>query len=213
MIVFYVHANSSVIVYFVSRSACSSNPFPTPRIVIERQDLANSVRLASLALQRVLLVLVFGVIVLRLPTRSAMVLHVLGMLVYGLLVHLTQCIQGQFDIGDQRIAPRSREILTNDNSHELELLAMRSHSVRGDNPAPLTQMMSDSEFVVVMLLLRVETKCHEGKACSPFLAHNQEAELLEAGSEVVRSSRQVLHDGAITVLAETDHLVVLTNDL
>ena len=98
----------------------------------------------------------------RFPTRSAMMLDVVGMLLYGLRIHLFQCIQRQLNIIDQRVASWTGEIFSDDDSHELELLAVGSHGVGGHDPAALTQVMGNGELVIMVLGLRVESECHEG---------------------------------------------------
>ena len=57
-----------------------------------------------LTLKRVLLILVMRVVVLRFPARSAMMLDVVGMLLYGFRIHFFQCLQGQLDVIDQSVA-------------------------------------------------------------------------------------------------------------
>ena len=117
--------------------------------------------LSSFALQRMLLILVVGVVVLRFPTGGAMMLNMLCVLLHSLRIHLLQRVQGQLDVRDQNIASRAREVLSHNNSHELELLAMWRHSISRHNPPALTQVMSHSEFIVVILGLGVEAEGYE----------------------------------------------------
>ena len=118
--------------------------------------------LPMLTLKRVFLMLVMGVVVLRSPARSTMMLDVVGMLLYGLRIHLFQCFQGQLDVIDQGVASRTGEVFSDDDSHELELFTMRSHRVGGHDPAALTQVMGNGELVIMVLGLGVESECHKG---------------------------------------------------
>ena len=115
-----------------------------------------------LTLKRVLLMFVMRVIVLRFAACSAMMLDVVGMLLYGLRIHLFQCIQGQFNVIDQGVASRTGEVFSDDDSHEFELLTVGSHGVGGHDPAPLAQVMGNRELVIMVLGLRVKSECHEG---------------------------------------------------
>lgn len=66
--------------------------------------LADAMSLPMLTLKRVLFMLVMRVVVLRFPTRSAMILNVVGMLLNSFRIHLFQCFQGQLDVIDQGVA-------------------------------------------------------------------------------------------------------------
>ena len=48
---------------------------------------------------------------------------------------------------------------------------------------------------------------------SSSLAHDKEAEILEVRSQVVGSTGEVHHNGAVAVLAKADQLIVLADDL
>lgn len=48
---------------------------------------------------------------------------------------------------------------------------------------------------------------------SSCLAHDEKSKVLEIFSKVVGSAGEVRHDGAVAVLAKTNQLVVLANDL
>ena len=124
--------------------------------------LADGMSLPMLTLKRVLLILVTRVIVLRFPARSAMMLDVVGMLLYGFRIHLFQCFQGQFDVIDQCVASCTGEVFSDDDSHEFELFTVGGHGVGGYDPAALTQVMCNGEFVIMVLGLGVESECHEG---------------------------------------------------
>ena len=74
-------------------------------------------------------------------------------------------------------------------------------------------MVGDGKFIEVVVVLGIQPKCHKGQALTPFLAHDQETEVFKGRSKVVRCTSKVEHDGAIAVLAKTDHLVILADNL
>ena len=84
-----------------------------------------------------------------------MVFDVLGMLLYGLRIHLFQCFQRQLNVIDQSVASRTGEIFSNDDSHEFELFTVGSHGVGGHDPAAFTQVMGNGELVIMVLGFRV----------------------------------------------------------
>ncbi len=127
-----------------------------------RVHLADGMRLPMLTLKRVLLILVTRVVVLRFPARSAMMLGVVGMLRYGVRIHLFQCVQGQLDVIDQAVTSRTGEVFSNDDSHEFELLTVWSHGVGRHDPAALTQVMGNGELIIMVLGLGVESECYKG---------------------------------------------------
>lgn len=74
-------------------------------------------------------------------------------------------------------------------------------------------MVSDRKLVEVMPFRRVHAPSDKWQSLSATLRHDDEAHLLELGSQVIGSACQVEHDGAIATLAQADQLVVLTDDL
>ncbi len=74
-------------------------------------------------------------------------------------------------------------------------------------------MVSNGELIKVVIVLGVEPKCYKRQTLTALLAHDQETEALEGGSKIVRCAGKIEHDGAIAMLAKTNHLVVLANDL
>lgn len=135
------------------------------------------------------------------------------MLLHFIFIHLIQGIHSQFDILDQRIASTPRKVFPNDNTHELQFLAVGRHRIRWYHPAPLPELMCNGELIIVMTLGRIQSKCYEWESLPARLTHEDETELFETGGEIVRGAGQVGHDRAVTILPETDHLVVLSNDL
>lgn len=74
-------------------------------------------------------------------------------------------------------------------------------------------MMSQSEFIVVVLILRVQPESHQRQALPSTFAHDKEAQLLQVGSQIISRACQIRHNAPIAFLAEADHLVVLPDDL
>jgi hypothetical protein len=188
--------------------------------------------LAMLALQRVLLLFVRGVVVARLVRVDDVGLDVsatissiytkkgkkgkkgsLLVLLHHRLVHVAQRLHRKLDIVQQRIGARNAKVLAHHDAHQLQALAVRRHGVRRHHPAALAQLVRNGEFVKVVLVLGVEAEGHQRQAVAAALAHDQEAERLELVGDVVGRARQVEHDGAVAALAEADHLVVLPDDL
>ena len=102
-----------------------------------RRPLANRVGFPSLALERVLLALIVLVGALRFPGRCMVLANMLGMVGHSALVHFLQRLHCQLDIGNKGVTSGSREVFTDNDPHEFELLAVRSHGVRRHHPAPL----------------------------------------------------------------------------
>ena len=169
--------------------------------------------LSCLTLERMLLPLVLLVGPLGFSGRGMMLLDMLAMLCHGAPIHFLQGIQCQFDVRDKRVASCPRKVFTNNNPHELKLLAVRGHGVCRHHPASLAQMMSNGKFIVVVIVLGVQPECYKGQTLTSPLAHDQETEVLKGGSKVIRCAGYVKHNRAVAVLAETNHLVVLANDL
>ena len=142
-----------------------------------------------------------------------MLIDMLAMVCHSALIHFLQRLHSQLDVCNKRVTSCPREVFTHNNSHELKLVAVRSHGVCRHHPAPLSQMVSNGEFIKMVLVLGIQPECHERQTFTPLLAHDQETEVLEGGSKVVRCTGKIEHDGAIAVLAKTDHLVVLANNL
>jgi len=106
-------------------------------------------------------------------------------------IDLAQRLHREPDIGNQRVAPAPAEILADDDAHELELLRVRRHGVGGDDPAVLTQLVGDGEFVVGEVLGGVEAEGDEGEAGAGGLRHDDEAEVFEGFGEVVGCAGKV----------------------
>lgn len=169
--------------------------------------------LASLALQRVLLVSEVLVHLLMTASGGAVLLDLLLVLLDLLFIHLAQSLHGKLDVGDQGIASAAREVLTNNDTHHFQALRVRSHGVSRDDPAALSELVCDGELVELVAVIRVETEGNQRKAVATSLRHELEAHLLNRGSQIVCGSGEVEHDGAVAVLTQTDQLVVLAQNL
>lgn len=132
-------------------------------------------------------------------------------------VRLLQQPQAESDVMDEHVASALGEVLPHDDAQHLELLGVRRHRVRGDDPAPGAQVVGERKLVVVAVLSALggalEAEGHEGQALAAALGHDDEAVALEDLGEVVGGAGQVAHDGLIALLAEADELVVLADDL
>ena len=90
---------------------------------------------------------------------------------------------------------------------------MWGHRVCRNDPPTFPQVMRHRKLVIVKLLLGIKSECHQRQSLSSRLGHDQEAKLGQGGSKEVGRSGQVEHDRAVALLAQTNHLVVLANDL
>lgn len=90
---------------------------------------------------------------------------------------------------------------------------MRRHRIRRHDPPALAQLMRNRKLIIPLLQLRIKTERYERQTAALAIAHDQEAHVLEGGGEQVSDAGEVEHDGAVSVLAEADELVVLADDL
>nr|POF24088.1 37s ribosomal protein s9, mitochondrial [Quercus suber] len=176
-------------------------------------SLTYTMRLAVLALERVLLVreVVVDLVVLAgaLAVRLADVLLQLKLLV----IHLAQLGHGQLEVRDEGVAARAGEVLAHDHAHHLEVLRVGRHGVGGHDPPALAELVRDGKLVELVLVVGVQAEGDERQAIPARLGHEQEAHLLHGRAEIVRRARQIQHDATVAFLAETDELVVLADDL
>ena len=170
-------------------------------------------RFPCLPLQTVLLLLIVTMAMLRLMAVADMLLDVLLALLDLLLVHFIEEPQTQFDIREQLVAPTLAEILAHHYPQHLQVVGVRRHGVRRDDPSALAELMREGEFVEVFVRGFVKTECDEWEPIAGFPRHDDEPELFQGVGEVVGGARQVGHDAAVAVLAEADQLVVLADDL
>jgi hypothetical protein len=132
---------------------------------------------------------------------------------YLFLVHVVQDANAQFDIRQQLVTPTLAEVLADHHTQHLEILGVGRHGVSRDDPGAATQLVGESELVVVLACFGVETEGDEGETLAMLLGHDDEAQLGEAVGEVVGCAGQIGHDGAVAALAEADQLVVLADHL
>jgi hypothetical protein len=142
-----------------------------------------------------------------------MVMNIILVLLNALLVHLIKHLHAKLDIAQQLITSALAEILSNHHSQHLEFFGVRSHCVCRHDPRAAAKLMCDSEFIVVLVEFGIEAESNEWKAFTVLFGHYDEAKLLEGLGEVVCGAGEVRHDGAVTVLAKADQLVVLADDL
>jgi hypothetical protein len=169
--------------------------------------------LAGLALKGVGLVLVLLVVVGGLPAVD----DVLGdeVLVFlGLLgIQAVEDTDAELDVVQELVATCLAEVLTDDNAKHLQVVRLGGHGVSWDNPGALAKLVGNGELIVVLVELLVDAESYERETIATGLGHDDETQLLKGLGQVVRSTGEVGHDGAVSVLAETDELVVLTDDL
>ena len=77
----------------------------------------------------------------------------------------------------------------------------------------MTELVGNGKFIVVLVVLLIEAEGYERKTFTITLGHNDETELLKVGGKVVSGLGEVVHDAAVAMLAKTNKLVVLANDL
>jgi hypothetical protein len=73
--------------------------------------------------------------------------------------------------------------------------------------------MRECEFIVVFVGVGINTESNEWETFTILLRHDDESELFKRIGEVIGGSGQVAHDGFVTLLAKTDELVILSNNL
>lgn len=99
-------------------------------------------------------------------------------IILPVFISLRKSLDNKTNVSDERIATASTEVLADDDTHQLQLLAMRRHGVGGHHPSTLAELMSNSEFVVVELLLRVKAERYKWQPVTSGLGQNDEAKLL-----------------------------------
>lgn len=131
----------------------------------------------------------------------------------GILVGLLQQANAQLNVTNQGIATSAGKVLSHNDTQHLESVGVGCHSVSGDNPSSGTKVRSESKLVIVAVLFVREAESNQRQTLTSLLGHDEETLLLEDAAEVVGGAGEVAHDGAVAVLAETDELVVLADDL
>jgi hypothetical protein len=174
--ILYIHPST----HFRYTKACLQNIYQiSPAMNSVRPTLANRMRLASLPLQAVLLILIMRAVVLRLARMSSMLVDMLVVLLNLLRLHSVQDLHAQLDIVQQLVTSRLGEVLSDDNSQHLEIVGVRSHGIGWHDPRALAELVSESEFVVVLVGLFVQTEGHERQTGAVLLGHDFEAQLLQ----------------------------------
>lgn len=173
-------------------------------------------RLPRLPLQAMLLTLIH--IMLTLPHGSLRTMHppvayIIRVLSQHPLIHLIQQTKTELHISDQLLTPAQAKVLPYHHTQHLHLFCMRSHRIRRHDPSALTQLMRNCKLIIPLPQLRIETERHEWQTTALAIAHYQETHIFEGGGEHVGHAGEVEHDGAVSVFAEADELVVLADDL
>ena len=172
--------------------------------------------LAVLGLQGVILVLVVLVeaaLLVGAAVTNNILLDVLLVQLRGGLVHGVERRDRVLDVLDQGVAPALAEVLAHHHPHQLQALRVWCHRVRRHHPPALAQLVRQLELVVQVVVLRVECERHQWESLTALLGQDFKAEQLQRRRQVVGSTGQVQHDGAVAVLAQPDQLIVLANDL
>lgn len=143
--------------------------------------------------------------------------NVLFSLLNTLPIRLLKQATAEGDVVDEGVAAGLSEVFSHDNAQHLDVRVGR-HSVGGDDPATRAQVVGQGELVVVAILITTllggaEAEGHEWQASTRALRHDDKALLLKGVGKIISGSGQVAHDGTVTMLAETDELVVLADDL
>lgn len=152
-------------------------------------------------------------IVRRLAAGRVVLVDKLLLPLDAVAVHLLEQLLRHLDVCNQTVAPVLGEVLAHHDAQHLEVLGVRRHRVRRHDPPADAELMGQGELVVVAVLLGRQAEGDEREALAGLLGHEDEAEGLEGVGEVVGGAREVAHDGAVPLLAESDELVVLANDL
>lgn len=123
-------------------------------------------------------------------------------------VHVTKRFTGKSKIADKTITARSGEVLTNDDSHELEILSMWCHCISGHHPSALAQLMGDGELersqfarkspkdggaylIILMFMLRIQTERNKWKPLTTTLRQDDETKARQFAGKVVGGMRDV----------------------
>lgn len=174
---------------------------------------ANAMALASLALQTVLLIaeMIVGLLLLR-PhcSSSSMMLYTILQLLHIQFRKLLHC---HLEICNQGITSAPGEVLTDDNAHHLDFIRIGCHRVRRNHPTSLSQVVCDGKLIKLVSVFWIEAESHQWKTLALSLRHEKEAHLLHSSCQVVCRPGQIEHDAPITLFAETNHLIVLSNHI
>lgn len=175
--------------------------------------VAGSVTITTHQARPVCTYLVPRVVVLRLRAAHGVRLDELFVLLDLLAVHLSKQLHAELDVDDERVTSVLREVLADYNAQHLEVVRMRGHCVRRNDPATRTQFVCQGELVEMPVLVRDQPKSDQRQALARLLGHDDKPQKRQRFREVVGGAREVAHDGLVPLLPETDELVVLTDDL
>lgn len=157
--------------------------------------------------------LVARVVVLRLRAAHGVRLDELFVLLDLIAVHLLKQLHAELDIDDERVTSVLCKVLADYDTQHLEVIRMRGHGIRWNDPAARTQSMSQGELIEMPIRVRCQPKSDQRQTLTRLLGHDDKPQKRQRFREVVGSAREVAHDGLVPLLPEADELVVLTNDL
>jgi hypothetical protein len=87
-------------------------------------------------------------IMLAYPSRSPTdTLSMLLVLLQLLGVHCVQCLQSLFEVRNESVAARAREVFAHDNAHHFHFLGVWGHGVGGYDPAAFAELVGTGDVV------------------------------------------------------------------
>ena len=131
--------------------------------------------LPRLPLQAMLLLPILRVIMLRFPRVRLVITNILLIILDRLPIHLIQQLQTQFNITKQLVTPALAEILSHNHSQHLQVLGVRRHGIRRNNPRALAKDVSECEFIEVFICLGVQAESHQRETLAVAFGHDDEA--------------------------------------
>lgn len=153
----------------------------------------------------------------------------LSMLLNLLGIKRVKCLDRKLEIRDECIAARLRKVLAHDNAQHLHLLRVWRHGVRRNDPAAFTELMGTSvvsitrncatqrdlhrKFIILLPEILVQSRSNKRQTLAALLAHDDESQALQVGTQIIRCARQVQHYPSVSSLTQTDELVVLSDNL
>ncbi len=162
-----------------------------------------------------LLLSVLGVVVLGLARGGVVLVDERVLALDAVFIHLVEHGGRLSDVGDQGVGAGPGEVLADDDAEHLQAVGLRSHGVGGDDPAANAEGVGQCELIVVLLVAvdGGQAEGDQGETFAGLLGHDNVAKGLEGVGQVVRGAGEVVHDGAVALLAQPDQLVVLADDL
>jgi hypothetical protein len=101
----------------------------------------------------VFLVLVDGMSVVCFANIGGMFPDMGHVLCNTLGIHGIQCLYGKLDISEKRVAAGAGKVLSNDDSHQFQVVGLRCHGVGGDYPTSFSELMGNRKLLWDILAL------------------------------------------------------------